>query len=89
MPRSTDSQSLFVRARPCVQHAVLPAHRHSSRRRLSAAAGSSGYPENLEDLYSEDRARHLSISRWRGTAVERQPLAGELSLSCARPAADG
>jgi len=28
-------------------------------------------------------------SWWRGTVVERQSLAGELSLSCARPAADG
>ena len=28
-------------------------------------------------------------SWWRGTAVERRSLAGELSLSCARPAADG
>ena len=28
-------------------------------------------------------------SWWRGTVVERRPLAGELSLSCARPAADG
>jgi len=26
---------------------------------------------------------------WRGTVVERRSLAGELSLSCARPAADG
>jgi len=26
---------------------------------------------------------------WRGTVVERLSLAGELSLSCARPAADG
>jgi len=25
---------------------------------------------------------------WRGTVVERWSLAGELSLSCARPAAD-
>jgi len=29
------------------------------------------------------------FSRWRGTVVERRSLAGELSLSCARPAADG
>jgi len=29
------------------------------------------------------------ISWWRGTVVERRSLAGELSLSCARPAADG
>ena len=27
--------------------------------------------------------------RWRGTVVERRSLTGELSLSCARPAADG
>ena len=26
---------------------------------------------------------------WRGTVVERRSLIGELSLSCARPAADG
>ena len=26
---------------------------------------------------------------WRGRVVERRSLAGELSLSCARPAADG
>jgi len=30
--------------------------------------------------------RHTSL---RGTAVERRSLASELSLSCARPAADG
>ena len=29
------------------------------------------------------------ISWWRGTVVERRSLTGELSLSCARPAADG
>jgi len=29
------------------------------------------------------------LSWWRGTVVERWSLAGELSLSCARPAADG
>ena len=29
------------------------------------------------------------MSWWRGTVVERRSLAGELSLSCARPAADG
>ena len=30
-----------------------------------------------------------TIGWWRGTVVERRSLAGELSLSCARPAADG
>ena len=29
------------------------------------------------------------IGWWRGSVVERRSLAGELSLSCARPAADG
>ena len=29
------------------------------------------------------------VGWWRGTVVERRSLAGELSLSCARPAADG
>jgi len=33
---------------------------------------------------------YLQIMRqWRGTVVKRRSLAGELSLSCARPAADG
>jgi len=30
-----------------------------------------------------------SMRWWRGTVVERRSLTGELSLSCARPAADG
>ena len=30
-----------------------------------------------------------TTSWWRGTVVERRSLTGELSLSCARPAADG
>jgi len=33
--------------------------------------------------------RPTHTSWWRGTVVERRSLAGELSLSCARPAADG
>ena len=32
---------------------------------------------------------YLCPSWWRGSVVERRSLAGELSLSCARPAADG
>ena len=31
----------------------------------------------------------IFIRWWRGTVVERRSLTGELSLSCARPAADG
>jgi len=33
--------------------------------------------------------RYYCDTWWRGTVVERRSLAGELSLSCARPAADG
>jgi len=32
---------------------------------------------------------HTYLSWLRGSVVERRSLAGELSLSCARPAADG
>jgi len=32
---------------------------------------------------------YCAYSWWRGTVVERLSLTGELSLSCARPAADG
>ena len=35
------------------------------------------------------RQFHQFTSWWSGTVVERRSLAGELSLSCARPAADG
>jgi len=42
------------------------------------------------DYRSIDISLHTyTISWWRGTVVERRSLAGELSLSCARPAADG
>jgi len=42
-----------------------------------------------EELWTADDD-HLVIYCWLcGTAVERRSLAGELSLSCARPAADG
>jgi len=33
--------------------------------------------------------QYSDTSWWRGSVVERRSLAGELSLSCARPAADG
>jgi len=38
-------------------------------------------------LYFFEISRQLGW--WRGSVVERRSLAGELSLSCARPAADG
>jgi len=34
-------------------------------------------------------SKYTRLSWWRGTVAERRSLAGELSLSCARPAADG
>jgi len=46
-------------------------------------------------IFGVDEARRfkfgLQVERswWRGTVVERRSLAGELSLSCARPVADG
>ena len=45
------------------------------------------------EKYIEELAGNIELfmdtSWWRGTVVERRSLAGELSLSCARPAADG
>ena len=38
---------------------------------------------------SNEQHRLLFVSWWCDTVVERRSLAGELSLSCARPAADG
>jgi len=40
-------------------------------------------------LYCSISDDYYSNSWWRGTVVERRSLTGELSLSCARPAADG
>jgi len=49
------------------------------------AAPQKGGPQiRLNDL-----TRYCGTGWWRGTVVERRSLAGELSLSCARPAADG
>ena len=50
------------------------------------------YPElgEIRSLQTQlDMFLSLPESWWRGTVVERQSLAGEISLSCARPAADG
>jgi len=39
--------------------------------------------------YNINKPTYTHNGWWRGTVVERRSLAGELSLSCARPAADG
>jgi len=43
-------------------------------------------PASIRYFISEETVR---TGWWRGTVVERRSLAGELSLSCARPADDG
>ena len=40
-------------------------------------------------LVESNGSQTLGLRWLRGTVVERRSLAGELSLSCARPAADG
>ena len=40
-------------------------------------------------MFSINTNYYPAGSWWRGTVVEHRSLAGELSLSCARPAADG
>ena len=40
-------------------------------------------------IETRGRRSRFRLAWWRGTVVERRSLAGELSLSCARPAADG
>ena len=47
-------------------------------------------PEKLLDCPKKKYfARLWGAGWWRGSVGERRSLAGELSLSCARPAADG
>jgi len=45
--------------------------------------------ESVAFLDRECSVWYMTLHWWRGTVVERRSLAGELSLSCARPAADG
>ena len=47
---------------------------------------------NETEYHTTTEDKHKTRPRfswWHGTVVERRSLAGELSLSCARPAADG
>jgi len=75
-------------ARPWVlQYAVAAYSRYSIE-----YVGVPGYEEVvmlLTFLYSIISSSSIPSSWWRGTVVERRSLTGELSLSCARPAADG
>ena len=50
----------------------------------------SGFRKNAPKMPEKmPKMQNVQLSWWRGTVVERRCLAGELSLSCARPAADG
>ena len=48
---------------------------------------SSGAPRSVIEYWLPFMCMYTGW--WRGTVVERRSLTGELSLSCARPAADG
>jgi len=61
-----------------------PAYTGRPRMRASGSRGS-----NSNTRVCMISFRYHIAGRWRGTVVERRSLAGELSLSCARPAADG
>ena len=49
----------------------------------------ASFPEK-SPFRGDDLDLHLiQLGWWRSTVVERRSLTGELSMSCARPAADG
>ena len=60
-----------------------PTQRHQSSSGSKRCLIYAEVPLNL--FYSS----YFPTSWWRGTVVERRSLTGDLSLSCARPAADG
>jgi len=72
-----------VTERSQVRSPVFPLSANNLQSRLFANRVVAMQTVNLVVLRSYDP------SWWRGTVVERRSLAGELSLSCARPAADG
>ena len=60
------------------------------RRGIRAGFYQSEWPTVAQLIQNnDDTLFHRVLSWWRGSVVERRSLAGELSLSCARPAADG
>jgi len=61
--------------------------RTTTDQRLNCGGG--GIPTDLRSGASYLRSTTSNNGWWRGSVVERRSLAGELSLSCARPAADG
>ena len=59
----------------------------NARHRLVRFCGAQGRDQQTYTQTQRDRPPYSVW--WRGTVVERRSQAGELSLSCARPAADG
>ena len=60
-------------------------HTHTTH---TVSGGSTLRPGSTVNVNSTCRFTHTH-THTRGSVVERRSLAGELSLSCARPAADG
>ena len=82
----------------CVSVLARVANRSSFQTTTTAAAAAVAAADVHDVRTREPRAARgqtfITIpnrppSWWRGSVVERRSLAGELSLSCARPAADG
>jgi len=78
---STTSHCTAVTPTRAALHAREP-----PRRPLASVLQSTPCSENVHLLVIMPP---LYRGWWRGTVVERRSLTGELSLSCARPAADG
>ena len=80
--------------------AFAQAHAAAAAVNISCTPDKAGVKRELLDTVRARKVAwsHHEVTRdiardnarwWRGTVVERRSLAGELSLSCARPAADG
>ena len=89
---STAAAGLLLCARREADRWIAAAAERRSSTALSSNAGSATEPAAVD---AEQRLVYsfvfscVHIGWWRGTVVERRSLTGELSLSCARPAADG
>ena len=75
MPLNYGGPQVHANLRPKTSHTI---HRHDNHTTLFFRGVTPHWGNTT-----------LVTSWWRGTVVERRSLAGELSLSCARPAADG
>jgi len=86
-PTSVVNVALLAFAAECRAAAPLSGTQQQTRR--SDARRPNDGTDRLTHGQTLDISQTMLRSWWRGTVVERRSLAGELSLSCARPAADG